>query len=272
MAATLFWHERASEHITRIRTPFNVCAYLVEGERRAVLLDTGYGVGSLKAYVEGLTTLPYDVLLSHGHLDHVGGAGEFERAHLNERDWELGRAMSADVAGRRADVTRKSAGALPEGVREEDFIPPYTASFEPLDEGMVWDLGGVRVEALACPGHTAGSLIFLVQPDRVALFGDSCGEHTLLLFEEGSSVAAYAEALRRVQEREAEFDLVLRNHGTGESEKRILADNLALCQDILAGRDARVPVSIRGVQGFMGREDPHPGTCGNILYCPDRLR
>ena len=49
--------------------------YLVEGTEKAALIDTGYGVGNLKGYIKTLTEKPLIVLITHGHLDHVAGAG-----------------------------------------------------------------------------------------------------------------------------------------------------------------------------------------------------
>ncbi|MDU4927909.1 MBL fold metallo-hydrolase, partial [Clostridium sp.] len=77
-----FFSENVTEHIIRIVSPCQVCMYLIVGKRRAVLLDTGFGLGSLKSYVKTLTSLPYDVVVSHGHLDHAGGAGEFKEVFL----------------------------------------------------------------------------------------------------------------------------------------------------------------------------------------------
>ena len=69
-----FTSEKISDHVTRITNPSVVYSYLVEGDERAVLLDTGCGLGDLKAYVESLTDKPYEVVLTHGHVDHAGGA------------------------------------------------------------------------------------------------------------------------------------------------------------------------------------------------------
>ena len=55
-----------------------VYMYLLEGTREALLIDTGYGSFSLKKAVHELTALPVTVLLTHGHLDHIGGSAEFE--------------------------------------------------------------------------------------------------------------------------------------------------------------------------------------------------
>lgn len=256
-----FTSEKVSEHLTRIIEPCGVCMYLVEGTRQAALLDTGLGFGDLKGYVESLTDKPYVVLLSHGHLDHAGGAGQFDTVFLNERDWALEKWHC--TRERRIWDVQHGPGGMPEGVTEEDFLPSRTEAYLTLEEGDAFFLGGVTVKPIAVPGHTDGMLVFLIPEDRIAIFGDACGEHTLLF---GGDVAEYEKALRHMQEFEGQFDTVLRNHGTFSSLKKILADNLELCGDILAGRDAAIPSDFHGVKGHLGRPLEHPGKEGNIFY------
>ncbi|MFJ5760653.1 MBL fold metallo-hydrolase [Neobacillus sp. NPDC093182] len=58
--------------------PTGELMYLVEGTVRAALIDTGTGVGDLKAYIDNLTDKPYFVMLTHGHVDHAMGAPAFD--------------------------------------------------------------------------------------------------------------------------------------------------------------------------------------------------
>jgi hydroxyacylglutathione hydrolase len=44
--------------------------YLLEGREKALLIDTGWGAGNLRALVEKLTSKPVIVTNTHGHLDH----------------------------------------------------------------------------------------------------------------------------------------------------------------------------------------------------------
>jgi hypothetical protein len=55
-----------------------VISYLILGEKRALLFDTGLGVGRISATVARLTPLPVTVINSHTHFDHVGGNAEFQ--------------------------------------------------------------------------------------------------------------------------------------------------------------------------------------------------
>ena len=51
--------------------------YLLLGTQRALLIDTGLGVGGLAAQVEALTDLPVLAAITHAHWDHIGGLGGF---------------------------------------------------------------------------------------------------------------------------------------------------------------------------------------------------
>lgn len=81
--------QAVSQHIQRIILPCGVCVYLVQGTNGAVLLDTGFGIGDLRGFVESLITTPYHVWLSHGHLDHAGGSAQFEEVFLSPADFAL---------------------------------------------------------------------------------------------------------------------------------------------------------------------------------------
>lgn len=253
--------EAVSRHLRRIVLPCGVCVYLVQGTQGAVLLDTGFGIGDLRGFVERQVTTPYQVWLSHGHLDHAGGAAQFKEVFLSPADFALEK--QHNVWQRRYEEILSGPGGAPEGFSAADLQPSRTAPYRPLADNAVLDLGGVQVQAVPVPGHTPGMMVFLIPEDRIAIFGDACGEMTLLKRE---ALPGYAEALRRLRTREDAFDAVLRNHGIFWSGKRILRDNLALTEDILAGRDAAIPLQMMGVPGFAGRPQEHPGTYGNIFY------
>lgn len=69
-------------------------AYLIVGEKQALLFDTGMGISNIHGVATGLTQLPIIVLNSHTHDDHVGGNWQFET-----------------VYGMDTDFTRANAGA-----------------------------------------------------------------------------------------------------------------------------------------------------------------
>lgn len=264
-----FVSEKVTNHIIRIISPCEVCMYLIVGNKRAVLLDTGFGVGSLKKYVDNLIDVPYDVIVSHGHLDHAGGAGEFEKVFFNKRDWELEKFHCTNER-RLFDIYHGTEISL-DKITEEDFISFRTQSYESVEEGMNFDLGGITLKPIAIPGHSLGSLVFIIPEERVCITGDALGEHTLLHFPESGSISEYKKSLIHLNMFKNEFDIVLRNHGSYVSDKSILEDSIELCEEILERKDAKVPVIIHEFNGLMGRYEVHPGKSGNIIYNPENL-
>lgn len=256
-----FKFQPVSQHLSRIILPCGVCVYLVQGTREAVLLDTGFGIGDLRGFVERHTTTPYRVWLSHGHLDHAGGAAQFDAVSLSPADFALEK--QHNLWQRRYKEIIEGPDGAPEGFAPELLQPSRTAPYQPLKDNAVLELGGVQVQAIPVPGHTLGMMVFLIPEDRIAIFGDACGEMTLLKRE---MLPAYEQALCRLQTYEGKFDTVLRNHGAFWSDKRILRDNLALTEAILSGKDAAIPMQMMGVPGFAGRPKEHPGAYGNIFY------
>ena len=51
-----------------------VNCYLVDGETKSLLIDTGWGLGNLAELIHSITSLPIEVVFTHGHPDHVNGA------------------------------------------------------------------------------------------------------------------------------------------------------------------------------------------------------
>jgi len=66
----------------------------VQGEKSAVLLDTGLGVANIRSVAEDLTDKPLLVVNSHYHFDHTGGGAYIQRmtgakAIMHRDDWEI---------------------------------------------------------------------------------------------------------------------------------------------------------------------------------------
>lgn len=74
----------------------SACYFLI-GEERALLIDTACGLSDLKSIAASLTDKPYDVVLTHGHHDHIGGIGAFSDVYLQEDDFEMVRNVDVEV-------------------------------------------------------------------------------------------------------------------------------------------------------------------------------
>ncbi|MCC8066377.1 MAG: MBL fold metallo-hydrolase [Clostridiales bacterium] len=265
-----FKTERVSAHITRIFAFSTELMYLVEGEKRAALLDSGSGIGFVKPLIDRLTDKPLDVLLTHGHVDHAMGASEFptDTVYINQEDayiyekhctWEF----------RKSGLWMMSGG---DRVTEEDFTPvvPIT-DWHDLKEGDCFDLGGISVEIYACPGHTRGSVVMLLPEERTVLLGDACNSFTFLFQDYSTTVEEYRESLCRLRKKlDGRCDKVLASHGDGVLSTEVISDNIHVCEQILAGEAGGFPMEFGGDQGLRALEKVRPGH-GNIVYNPAQI-
>ena len=75
--------------VWQIQDNMGVCMTLLCGEEQALLIDTGYGLEDVAAYVRTLTDMPLSVMLTHGHHDHALGARWFDRVYLAKADFPV---------------------------------------------------------------------------------------------------------------------------------------------------------------------------------------
>ena len=276
-----FTCQQLTKSIRRIRSTPDVCMYLVEGSNRAALLDTGNGVGDLKSYVEELLNgKPYDVILTHGHVDHASGADQFgDNVYLNPLDYELS-LTHCSVEHRKNSFAhwREMFPGTMQEFEDDDFIQVRTRAYHPLMDGQKFDLGGITLEAIHVPGHTQGMTMILIREERTVLFGDGCGVGVLLLADETSTVSEYLASLKRLKTYESCYDVVLRQHGSCESPCSVLDNNIEVCEKILDGTADAMEDMFDGKPCLIAMAiDPKTrkrldGKEGNIRYTPDKVK
>ncbi len=131
-----------------------------DGSKQAAIVDPGGDVARIVETVSSLGLKVERIWLTHGHIDHAGGAAELRDAlgvpiwGPDQRDAFL--LDGLEDAGRAYGVT----GAR--NVRPDRW----------LQEGDTVAVGGVPFAVLHCPGHTPGHLVFLQAEARFALVGD----------------------------------------------------------------------------------------------------
>src|SRR4051794_3374623 len=66
-----------------------VHSFLLIGEKKAALIDTGLGIDNIKRITNKLTHLPIEVITTHVHVDHIGSHREFDEIYVHEgdKDW-----------------------------------------------------------------------------------------------------------------------------------------------------------------------------------------
>lgn len=126
----------------------------------AAFIDPGGEAELLKKAVEKLHVNITKILLTHGHLDHVGAAVE------------LAKHFQVDIIGP-SQEDEFLFDSLPQQCMTFGF--PYVEPFLPsfwLKEGEKITVGNASLEVLHCPGHTPGHVVFINRVDKLAFVGD----------------------------------------------------------------------------------------------------
>jgi len=127
---------------------------------KAGVVDPGGDVDQIIKVIEDNAVTPEKILITHGHVDHAGGAAE-----LAER-------LGVPIEGPHKDDDFWIQ-QLPEQTAQFGF--PEGKSFVPerwLDDGDTVSVGNVSFNVVHCPGHTPGHVIFYQPEENIALVGD----------------------------------------------------------------------------------------------------
>lgn len=268
-----FAHQKITEHVKRIILPGDVQAYLVEGEKEAVLIDTGCGLGDLRAYIESLTDKPITVLLTHGHLDHAPGAVQFDKVYMSPLDLEIYEAHH--LISRRMEYLDGTSAAGK--YRPEDLLPEADLEhFVPLYDGICLELGGYHIKGLSCGGHTPGSFVFLLQEDELLLLGDACNSFTFLFDKTSLGLSSYENNLKELFTKvKGTYHRVLLSHGDAEASVQMISDVINVCEDIKKGKTDDLEFHFIGRTGWKAyaeeRFNEKGEILGNIVYDKNRV-
>lgn len=161
---------RLSEHLAVHHGPVNTG--IVVGGRKGLLIDCGEGSIALALPQLGVSSVEA-LWFTHHHRDQACGAGRFTAAGSKVFAPEKERALFADVAAYWANP--KSRWHL------YGYRPFHLVMAEPLpvdgvlSDGRTVAWGAAKLTVVATPGHTGGSLSFLVEADgrRIVFCGDA---------------------------------------------------------------------------------------------------
>ena len=200
-------------NLYHIADPFGVFMTVIVGEEKALLLDTGYGIGRLNETITQITDLPLIVVNSHGHLDHVLGNRFFGEAHLHPADLQVYQCHTAQDK-KHSVIGMQSARPelFPADFSPDAYLSEYKTTVLPTDEGDVFDLGGVSLTVIHAPGHTPGGIALLDDRDRLLLVGDAASPHVWMFLQESTSIATYIQSLLKLQKLGNQYDGIIASH------------------------------------------------------------
>ena len=219
--------------------------YVAVGDEYAALIDTGAGIGNIIDDVRKITDKPIKVLLTHGHLDHLGGMYAFEEAYMHERDDKLYHEHYPSVAMRkwyietRVPIRFPGEGhieALVEQLPEEKDLTLFP--YIPIKEGDTIDLGNRILEIYETPGHSPGHVSYLDRANRLLFSGDTINDSIIIFNKEGGNreeLEIYYHSIKKLWDLSDAYDTLLVGHENPVMHKAVVKDYLELTAGILEG-------------------------------------
>ena len=171
--------------------------YLLEGSDRALLIDTGLGIGDISEEVKKLSSKPVTAVATHIHWDHVGGHRYYPDfyAHEAELNWLSGEFPLSIDAIREMVLDRCDP---PEGYDVSAYAFFQGKPTRVLHDGDTIELGGRTIRVLHTPGHSPGHMCFF-EAERGYLFtGDLVYKDTLFAYYPSTDPQAYLQSLEKV--------------------------------------------------------------------------
>ena len=260
-----------------IRNMF-VNTVLVVGKDRALLFDTGYGFDDIAGAIRAVTDKPFDVVLSHGHMDHGGGNWQFEEVYAHPADWPVMERHSTrpyrDVSVSLAKTFNKIPflKILPKDFDEEAYYAKPAGNLKPTKEGDQFDLGGITLRVVELPGHTPGSIGLYCPEKKLMLASDAVNRGVYLFLEESTDLATYLQTLYKLKK--LDFDYILTGHSAKIDTRADLEDYIDVAEhpDWENGKP-RKPDLFTGVRTVRSvRSAANPKNTAQIVIDESRVR
>ncbi|WP_424356112.1 MBL fold metallo-hydrolase [Methanobacterium sp. MBAC-LM] len=227
--------KKVADKTWAIHDKTQVVCYLVEGEEKALLIDTCWGLGNLEELVQSITSLPVKVVITHGHPDHVCGAFQFSDLYISNEDKGLLNAFY-NKQTRKQLIEKRFNDQHSADFSKEKWINAELANVSTIKEGDVFELGKRDLKVIAVPGHTPGSICLLDRENELLFSGDSIQNAPVLMHLDTSlPLSTYFDSIVHACSFEEEYDRILPGHGETPLDKAVLYELIDGVSEILEG-------------------------------------
>ncbi|MBR0510934.1 MAG: MBL fold metallo-hydrolase [Clostridia bacterium] len=191
---------------TWAETDRGVRIFLLEGTKKALVVDTGMTGLDIRALVSAHTSLDLLLLNTHADRDHIASNAQFDSFYMHP----------SEAAFYRNEQNGRG-------------------KMLPVFDGDVIDLGGRRLEIIHLPGHTPGSVTVLDRENRCLIGGDPIQEDgDIFMFGAQRDFGAYIASLKRLMLRK-DFDYIYPSHAKEKVSRDVIPQLIAGAERILAG-------------------------------------
>ena len=193
--------------------------FLLAGDKKALLIDSGMTVHNAKEIAESLVELPVELLNTHADMDHIGSNEEFDSFYMNP-------AEASNYYNSR----------------------PRTGTIIPVTDGDIIDLGNRELQIITLPGHTPGSIAVLDKENRVLISGDPIQDGDIFMFGVQREMHAYILSLEKLEKYKDSFDTIYASHATFPISPEIIPALHDGAKRVLAGEVEGTDVEFHGTK------------------------
>lgn len=229
-----------------------VHSFLLIGEEKAVLIDTGLGIDHIKRVTNQLTDLPITVMTTHVHVDHIGCHGEFETiyVHKKDSDWLINGIKGLSIEQIRKDIGRDITIPTPASFNPNTYTPYQGEPTGFLTDGDVIDIGNRKLIIYHTPGHSPGHICIFDETNGYLFTGDLLYDETpIYAFYPSTNPVDLVNSLKRIAEIK-NVTKVYGSHNTLGLDPEIL-DEVKLAATFLQEKDLiKFGTGIHKFKGF----------------------
>jgi len=224
-----------------------VISFLILGQKRAALFDTGMGIDDIKRVVQSFTSLPIIVLNSHTHNDHVGGNWQFSEIYGMDTEFTRTNAKGSSDDAQAELAPGSLCGQWPAGFDPKTYATrPFRIS-RWIHDGDTVDLGGRTLEVMATPGHTPDAICLLDRKDGLLFTGDTYYAGPIWLYRPETDLDAYVRSVERIAALAPALHLLLPSHNVPVDDPSQLPKLAAAIKKVRAGMVQPVSMGDRKV-------------------------
>ena len=213
-----------------------VISYLILGNDKALLFDTGMGINNIQAVVAGLTRLPVSVLNSHTHNDHVGDNWRFDDVYAMDTGFTRANARGSKEDAQAELAPDELCGALPAGFDAKAYaVKPFHITHW-LHDGDKIEPGGRTLKVIGTPGHTPDEIALLDEKNGLLFTGDSFYLGPIYLYRPETDLDAYVASMQKLAALTPGLQVLLPSHNTPVADPGYLSKVVVAIQQVRRGQ------------------------------------
>lgn len=190
--------------------------FLLVGNEKGLLVDSGMTITNAREIAETLTDLPIELIITHADRDHIAGNDAFEYAYMHPSEY--------------VNYVNHHLKCQP----------------KPIFDGDIIDLGNRQIRIIHLPGHTPGSIALLDISRRVLISGDPIQDGRIFMFGPMRNMSAYRHSLIHLKKYISEFDEIYPSHGSFPISPSIIDSLIDGARKVENGEIEPIEVTVHG--------------------------